>query len=50
MNANTAIGSVQLRLHLQSTWLKSVGLNCAPVKGGETGRKLKAGEKITECT
>lgn len=48
MSANTAVDSVQLRLNLQNTWLMSVGLNCAPVKDGKTGRKPEAGEKITE--
>lgn len=48
MSANTSVDSVQLRLNLQNTWLMSVGLNCAPMKDGNSGRKLKADEKITE--
>ena len=39
---------VHLRLNFQNEGLMSVGLNCALVKNGKTGRKLEAGEKITE--
>lgn len=48
VSAHTAVDSVQLGLNLQNTWLMSVGLGCAPVKDGKTGRKVEVGEKITK--
>lgn len=47
-SADRGVGAVHLRLNFQNKWQMSVGLNCAPVKDGKTGRKLEAGEKITE--
>ncbi|KAK4823798.1 hypothetical protein QYF61_006520 [Mycteria americana] len=49
MSANTAVDSVQLRLNLPNTWVMSVGLNCAPVKDGKTGRKLEAASLAILC-
>lgn len=47
-SVDRGVGAVHLRLNFQNKWQMSVGLNCAPVKDGKTGRKLEAGEKITE--